>query len=127
MGIHTMSEQDDHKNSAGVISVRGNVLARAARVSTAAKRWLRAVDQLDYLVRNWLTPVPLGEKDLVDTNKAVQLATAAVRHAVPVTSATCEIAEAGGLMSYGPNIADAWREVGVYAGRLLKELCGGGP
>ena len=36
-----------------------------------------------------------------------------------MTSATREIAEAGGLMSYGPNIADAWRVV-VYAGRVLK-------
>ena len=52
--------------------------------------------------------------------RRVQLATMAARHAVPMTSATREIAEAGGLMSYGPNIADAWREVGVYAGRVLK-------
>jgi len=37
-----------------------------------------------------------------------------------MTSATREIAEAGGLMSYGPNLADAWRVVGVYAGRVLK-------
>jgi putative tryptophan/tyrosine transport system substrate-binding protein len=52
--------------------------------------------------------------------RRVQLATMAARHAVPMTSATREIAEAGGLMSYGPNIADAWRVIGVYAGRVLK-------
>jgi putative ABC transport system substrate-binding protein len=52
--------------------------------------------------------------------RRVQLATMAARHAVPMTSATREIAEAGGLMSYGPNLADAWRVVGVYAGRVLK-------
>ena len=52
--------------------------------------------------------------------RRVQLATMAARHAVPMTSATREIAEAGGLMSYGPNLADAWRAVGVYAGRVLK-------
>ena len=44
----------------------------------------------------------------------------AARHAVPITSATREIAEVGGLMSYGPNIADAWHHLGVYAGRILK-------
>jgi len=53
-------------------------------------------------------------------SRRVQLATMAARHAVPMTSATREIAEAGGLMSYGPDLADAWREVGVYAGRVLK-------
>jgi putative ABC transport system substrate-binding protein len=39
---------------------------------------------------------------------------------VPMMSSTREIAEAGGLMSYGSNIADAWRQLGVYAGRILK-------
>jgi putative ABC transport system substrate-binding protein len=50
----------------------------------------------------------------------VQLATMAARHVVPMTSTTREIAEAGGLMSYGPNIEAVWRDVGVYAGRVLK-------
>jgi len=52
--------------------------------------------------------------------RRIQLATMAARHAIPITSATREIAEVGGLMSYGPNIADAWRHLGVYAGRILK-------
>jgi ABC-type uncharacterized transport system substrate-binding protein len=52
--------------------------------------------------------------------RRVQLGTMAARHVVPMTSSTREIAEAGGLMSYGPNIVDAWRVVGVYAGRVLK-------
>ena len=37
-----------------------------------------------------------------------------------MVAATREIAEVGGLSSYGANIADAWRQVGVYAGRILK-------
>ena len=52
--------------------------------------------------------------------RRVQLANLAVRHAIPVAYALRDYAEAGGLMSYGANIADTYRQVGVYAGRILK-------
>jgi putative ABC transport system substrate-binding protein len=54
------------------------------------------------------------------TARRVQLATLAVRHMIPMTSGNRQITEAGGLMSYGTNITDAFRQVGVYAGRILK-------
>src|SRR5262249_59352305 len=54
------------------------------------------------------------------TERRGQLATLAVRHMVPMTSGNRQITEAGGLMSYGANLADAFRQVGVYAGRILK-------
>jgi putative ABC transport system substrate-binding protein len=54
------------------------------------------------------------------TGRRVQLATLSARHATPVLSQTREIVEVGGLMSYGANIADAFRQTGVYAGRVLK-------
>jgi ABC-type uncharacterized transport system substrate-binding protein len=52
--------------------------------------------------------------------RRVQLATLAARHAIPTSFSVREFAEAGGLMSYGTNIVDAYRHAGVYAGRVLR-------
>jgi putative tryptophan/tyrosine transport system substrate-binding protein len=58
--------------------------------------------------------------DVIFTSRRVQLANLAARHGIPMTSATREITEAGGLMSYGSNIVDANLQVGAYVGRILK-------
>jgi putative ABC transport system substrate-binding protein len=54
------------------------------------------------------------------TSVRAQLADLTARHAIPATFATREFAQAGGLMSYGAKITDAWRQVGAYAGKILK-------
>lgn len=52
--------------------------------------------------------------------RRVQLAQLAAFHRLPATYALRECVEVGGLMSYGADIADAYRQIGVYAGRILK-------
>jgi putative ABC transport system substrate-binding protein len=51
--------------------------------------------------------------------RRIQFATLAARDGLPTSYGVREFAEAGGLMSYGTDIFDAYRQVGVYTGRIL--------
>ena len=53
-------------------------------------------------------------------SRAEQLARLTVRHAMPAVFQYRDFVEAGGLMSYGGSFTDSYRQVGVYAGRILK-------
>jgi putative tryptophan/tyrosine transport system substrate-binding protein len=57
-------------------------------------------------------PFLLGQRD--------QLVRLTAHHAIPAMYFLREFVEAGGLMSYGPNIANGYRQAGVYTGRVLK-------
>jgi putative ABC transport system substrate-binding protein len=52
--------------------------------------------------------------------RRIQLVNMASRHGLPATFSSREFPDVGALMSYGTNIADAWRQTGVYVGRVLK-------
>ena len=53
-------------------------------------------------------------------SRRVQLATLAAHYRIPATYSIREAVEAGGLMSYGADRADMFRQVGVYTGQILK-------
>src|SRR5262245_47672980 len=72
-----------------------------------------------------LAQKPVDALDVVGTgplqyNRRVQLVTLAAYHKVPAIYPQRETAEAGGLMSYGTNLSDAYRQAGVYTGRIVK-------
>jgi putative ABC transport system substrate-binding protein len=54
------------------------------------------------------------------TSRRIQFVQLAARHALPATYVGRQYAEVGGLMSYGANLNEAWRQLGLYTGRVLK-------
>ena len=62
----------------------------------------------------------LVSPDSYFTSRRVQFATLANRYVVPAMFSIREYVEVGGLMSYGRNISNEWRSLGLYVGRILK-------
>jgi len=73
------------------------------------------------LVRNKADALLVGPDALL-LSRRLQIATLATRHAIPTLYNVREYAEAGGLMSYGTNQTEAYRQFGLYTGKILKGI-----
>ena len=102
----------DTQTAARILGVQLHVL----RASTAR--------DIDMAVAKWAQlragPLVIGTDGYFNTRAAEQIGALVLRHAVPAISGTREFVAAGGLMSYGGDIAESWRQAGIYTGRVLK-------
>jgi putative ABC transport system substrate-binding protein len=105
-----------------------STLTDAKAAAAAMKLEIQAVNastrqELDALFASFARERPdalFVGTDTFFTSRRVQLVQLANRHAMPSTFTNREAAEIGGLMSYGTNILEAWRQAGAYVGRIIK-------
>ena len=71
------------------------------------------------LVRNKADALVVGADPFFFSRRA-QLAALAIRHAIPAVYTVRDFSEAGGLMSYGTSLTEAFRHIGDYTGRIVK-------
>jgi putative ABC transport system substrate-binding protein len=85
------------------------------RASTSAE-----IDAAFAALSNWRANALLVGSDPFFITSRAQIVALSARHAVPAIYFQRDYVEAGGLMSYGPDYADAYRQTGIYVGRILK-------
>ena len=105
------SEQRDVETAARSIGLEINVLnaTNNREIDAASAAFVR--ERLDAL---YVASGPLF------ASRRVHLVSLAMRHAIPAIYNVRQYPEVGGLISYGSSITDAYRQVGVYTGRILK-------
>ena len=100
----------DIPEAARVIGLQTTVF-NASTSSEIEAAFATLVDRADALFVN---------ADVFFGTQTVQFATLAARYGIPAAYDNRDYAEVGGLMSYGTDLSDTFRQVGVYTGRILK-------
>lgn len=100
-------------------------LETAARASAMQLYILKAASSRDIdvafeaMAREHVDGVFVEQSPFLNSRR-IQLVQLAARYTIPATYAGREYTEVGGLISYGSDIADAYRQIGVYCGHILK-------
>ena len=101
-----------------------DVLAAAAAINLPTKVFIartnREIDAAFPQILQRGAKALLINPNTLFTNRRVQIVTLATRHGLPAIYPWREDAAAGGLMSYGPNITEQFRQAGLYAARMLR-------
>jgi putative ABC transport system substrate-binding protein len=105
-----LPEVRDVQDAGHAIGIQINVL-NAGTEGEINSAFTTIVEQRDDALIIGTDPFLLGQRD--------QLVRLAAHHKVPTIYFLREFVEAGGLLSYGPNIANGYRQAGVYTGRIL--------
>jgi putative tryptophan/tyrosine transport system substrate-binding protein len=106
-----VGEARDMQTAARALGLQLTVLDASTKSEIDAAFAVLARHKFDVLLTN-TDPFLLGQREQI-----VQLA---ARHNVPAIYFLREFVDAGGLMSYGPKVANSYRQVGIYVGRILK-------
>jgi putative ABC transport system substrate-binding protein len=106
-------------------SIAGDVTAaavsRGLQIEVLSVTTARDIDgAFATLVQNQVAGLLVPPQPSFNGTRRVQLVTLAARHAVPAIYSERESVDAGGLMSYGTNFLEQYRQVAVYVGRILK-------
>src|SRR5215831_15677081 len=106
--------------SAALADLETAARARGMQIQVLNASTSREIDDAFATLLRQRPDVLFVSGDGLFTSRRVQLVLLATLHKVPATFANRELAEIGGLMSYGANVPDAWHQVGAYVGRILK-------
>ena len=110
-GPGTESTIRDVKEAAPAIGLQIQILNASTIAEIDAAFATFAHERLDAL---FVAP------DAFFTSRRVQFATLTARDRIPATYSQRDLVDSGGLMSYGTDLADMFRQVGIYTGRILK-------
>jgi putative ABC transport system substrate-binding protein len=103
-----------------IANLRAAALTIGAQIEILSVGTNRDIDTVFATLVQKQVDALLASPDPLLTSSRAQVITLAARHRMPTIHYMREFAEAGGLMSYGSNLTDLFRQIGIYTARILK-------